>query len=595
MMEPKGGRVIAGKFRLEWPIGRGGMGTVWAAMHLQLDMPVAVKFMDPSAADTDGRIRFEREARAIAQLRSPHVVQVLDHGLENGVPYIVMELLEGEDLESRLRRVRKLPIAAGARIFTQSAKALRKAHDAGIVHRDLKPNNVFLARIDDEEVVKLLDFGVAKMTWSGAQDPHNETTGQGLLLGSPCYMSPEQARGLKDIDYRSDLWSLGVILFRSITGIRPFDANTIADLIIHICTKDPPRASELLPDAPEGIDEFFFRVFQRDPELRYQSALEMANDFESLVRTIPGVVLPPQRTTTSATMSAVGMDNQRSISNPNMPAVVITPERALTNPAMQAVPANLMPPPRDTRVSRPSIPTFDPSLMPAVSYGSNAPGARASHPDLLPPGPSAPAQSAYAQPSAGAAPDESAYADAPHEQEDSAAEEFPADHAEGELEAADPESEDPDAAAQGEGLEGSSSTVRESSAGNRQLLIYTGIAGAVAVLVLILILIVAKVRFGGVVPAAKPSETAVAGDTATAMPTPPPPAPSAADTGGASSGPSAAPALSGTAQPSAPLPNAPFSPDRTGPAPAFPPTAPSNTLHPAGSSSGKKPKPNFGY
>ncbi len=232
MNEPKGGRVIAGKFRLEWPIGRGGMGTVWAAMHLQLDMPVAVKFMDPSAADADGRLRFEREARAIAQLRSPHVVQVLDHGVDNGTPYIVMELLEGEDLEARLRRTKKLAIPVATRIFSQSARALRRAHDAGIVHRDLKPNNVFLARVDDEEVVKLLDFGVAKLQWNGALDPHNESTQQGLLLGSPCYMSPEQARGHKNIDHRSDLWSLAVILFRSLTGVRPFDANTIADLII---------------------------------------------------------------------------------------------------------------------------------------------------------------------------------------------------------------------------------------------------------------------------------------------------------------------------------------------------------------------------
>lgn len=593
MMELKGGRVIAGKFRLEWPIGRGGMGTVWAAMHLQLDMPVAVKFMDPSAADTDGRVRFEREARAIAQLRSPHVVQILDHGLENGVPYIVMELLEGEDLESRLRRVRRVPIAVGARIFTQSAKALRKAHDAGIVHRDLKPNNVFLARVDDEEVVKLLDFGVAKMTWHGAQDPHSETTGQGLLLGSPCYMSPEQARGLPDIDYRSDLWSLGVILFRSITGVRPFDANTIADLIIHICTKDPPRASELMPDAPAGIDEFFFRVFQRDPDQRYQSALEMANDFETLVRTIPGIDLP-QRTTTSATMSPVAMDPQRTISNPNMPAVVITPERALTNPAMQAVPANIMPP--APRASRPSIPSFDPSMAPAIAYGPAAPAARSSHPDLSPPAAAAPAQSGYAL-GANAAPDESGgYAEGPFEPMDPAdPEPMPETDAAGEDASADPESEDPNADGQAEGLDGSSANVPESSSQNRHLLLYTGIAAAVAVFVLILILIVAKVRFGGIVPAAKPAESQAA-EVATGSKSPLPPTPSPSDSENAQPTSPAAPSNSAaSAQPSGPQ-TAPLNPDRTGPAPAVPPTAPNiNPSHPAGSSSAKKPKPNFGY
>lgn len=595
-MEPKGGRVIAGKFRLEWPIGRGGMGTVWAAMHLQLDMPVAVKFMDPSAADTDGRLRFEREARAIAQLRSPHVVQVLDHGLDNGVPYIVMELLEGEDLESRLRRVRKLSIAAGARMFTQSAKALRKAHDAGIVHRDLKPNNVFLARVDDEEVVKLLDFGVAKLTWSGAQDPHSETTGQGLLLGSPCYMSPEQARGLSDIDYRSDLWSLGVILFRSITGVRPFDANTIADLIIHICTKDPPRASELLPEAPPEIDDFFFRVFQRDPDHRYQSALEMANDFDSLVRTIPGIVLPA-RTTTSATMSPIDVDpQQRTVSNPGIPAVVITPERALTNPAMQAVPAHMMPPaPRDSRTSHPSIPGYDPALRPPVVYGPGVPPARVSQPGLVPMGADVSAQNAYVP-----APErhDDGYAHPAQDEMDAG---DPSAMPEGDPEMAEPEAidemEDPDAVSPGEGLDGSSNTVREASAANRQLLIYTGIAGAVAVLVLISILIVAKLRFGAVAPAVKPAETqASAEDTA---PLGNPPAPTSASTAAdADAAPTAQPsANAGTAASSTgPAALVPASPERPGPLPASAAAAPSNnSLHPAGSSSAKKPKPNFGY
>lgn len=411
MNEPKGGKVIAGKFRLEWPIGRGGMGTVWAAMHLQLDMPVAVKFMDPSAADADGRQRFEREARAIAQLRSPHVVQVLDHGVDNGMPYIVMELLEGEDLEARLRRMKKLPLLVALRIFTQSAKALRRAHDAGIVHRDLKPNNVFLARVDDEEVVKLLDFGVAKMAWTGALDPHNESTQQGLLLGSPCYMSPEQARGNKNIDHRSDLWALAVILFRSITGVRPFDANTIADLIIKICAEPPPIASQIAPDLPPGLDDFFLRAFSQDPDQRYQSALEMASDFEALVRsklpateTFSGgrivsqqrtatnpsmaainVALPPQRTTTNPSMAAINPPQrtatnpsmaainppQRTKTNPAMPALNI-PQRAPTNPAMRAITlSGQLDAPRRTSTlppaPAPSNPSYDAPLPPAPS------------------------------------------------------------------------------------------------------------------------------------------------------------------------------------------------------------------------------------
>ncbi|MFO0761929.1 MAG: serine/threonine-protein kinase, partial [Byssovorax sp.] len=187
------GAVIAGKYRLEREIGRGGMGSVWAARHLTLDTPVALKFIDPDASAEDAHLRFEREAKAAAQLRSPHVVQILDHGLdhrpEGELPYIAMELLDGEDLSERLRRRGRLSIPEAANIFGQAAKALRRAHDAGVIHRDLKPSNIFLARFDDDEVVKLLDFGVAKLR-RGEMDPQNPATQTGVIFGSPTYMSP---------------------------------------------------------------------------------------------------------------------------------------------------------------------------------------------------------------------------------------------------------------------------------------------------------------------------------------------------------------------------------------------------------------------
>jgi serine/threonine-protein kinase len=569
MNEPKGGRVIAGKFRLEWPIGRGGMGTVWAAMHLQLDMPVAVKFMDPSAADADGRLRFEREARAIAQLRSPHVVQVLDHGVDNGTPYIVMELLEGEDLEGRLRRVKKLTIPVAARIFTQSSKALRRAHDAGIIHRDLKPNNVFLARVDDEEVVKLLDFGVAKI-WTGALDPHNESTQQGLLLGSPCYMSPEQARGHKNIDHRSDLWSLAVILFRSLTGVRPFDANTIADLIIKICAEDPPLASELMPDAPPGIDEFFFRCFARDPDQRYPSALEMAADFESIVRssapageTFGSGRIVPQRSTTSSGMQSV--PPQRSRTNPSMPGVVITPQRALTNPSMQAVPAHIAPPPYEPRASQKAASGYEPAKSQSGSYpavqtspaaSSYMPAARPSYPGPASP-PPAPVRAygtgPYAAPAPPPAPpspyspphdpfpgasdpqDEvtEAYgggsygADSgggggdAHYGAETGAPDYEASHEQPPERAHDeafhegtpappPMSGLPDSAPHGEGLGTTSQTLRESSPSGRQLVVWTTIAAAATAIMVVLIVMVARARYTPG-PAARPQGTGEVG------------------------------------------------------------------------------------
>jgi len=276
------GAVIAGKFRLERVIGRGGMGAVWLARHLQLDMPVAIKFMDGAAATApDARQRFEREARAAAQIRSPHIVQVLDHGLDEESPYIVMELLEGEDLGVRLRRVQRLSLGALEPLLNQAAKGLRRAHDLGIIHRDLKPSNLFITRVDEDEIVKLLDFGVAKLRWTGAL---GDFTQAGTLLGSPSYMSPEQARGQRSIDHRSDLWSLGVIVFRAVTGVKPFKGDSIGDLIIKLCIDPPPVASEILPGLPPALDEFFARAFQHEPEGRFQSALELAAAFSAIAR-----------------------------------------------------------------------------------------------------------------------------------------------------------------------------------------------------------------------------------------------------------------------------------------------------------------------
>src|SRR5262249_15971575 len=196
------------------------------------------------------RTRFEREARAAAQLPSPHVVRILDYGVERETPYIVMELLRGEDLRARLAREGRLPLHQIVALVRQIAKGLKLAHDAGIVHRDLKPSNVFLQRIGDEELVKILDFGGAKEIDRRAGD---ERTPSGRLLGSPEYMSPEQARG-GDIDHRSDQWSLAVIAFVALTGHRPFAGQHVGDVLVKICTEDLPRATELVAGLPPGVD-----------------------------------------------------------------------------------------------------------------------------------------------------------------------------------------------------------------------------------------------------------------------------------------------------------------------------------------------------
>ncbi len=282
MESPQPGRVIAGRYKLVGPLARGGMGSVWLARHLALDSPVAVKFMRSSLVDhAEARKRFAREAKAAAQIRSPFVVDVYDHGIDNGTPYIVMEHLEGEDLGTRLRREGPLPLEDVVRIGEQICKGLGPAHDLGIVHRDIKPGNVFLCtRADD--MVKVLDFGIAKET--GAKPlVESEATTTGQLLGSPLYLSPEHARG-QPVDQRTDLWAVAVILFRALTGTRPFDADDMGDLIVRICMDPIPSVAALRPEIDGGIDAFFERALSRDIDHRYPDAEQFSKAFVEAVR-----------------------------------------------------------------------------------------------------------------------------------------------------------------------------------------------------------------------------------------------------------------------------------------------------------------------
>ena len=269
-------RIIADKYRLERALAAGGMGSVWSAWNTQLDVPVAIKFMAPAMASSHELVaRFEREARAAAQIRSSHVVQIFEHGVDDGLPFIVMELLEGEDLGQRMRRVGRLPLADTARIVSAVCKALRRAHAIGIVHRDLKPANVFLARgdEDDEELVKVLDFGVVK---SLAEAVDSGVTKTGELIGTPNYMSPEQARSTKTVDHRSDLWSLGIIAYRALTATLPFPDEEGIERLMRICSEPVPPPSAYAADIEPEVDAFFKKALAMDPEDRFQTAREMA-------------------------------------------------------------------------------------------------------------------------------------------------------------------------------------------------------------------------------------------------------------------------------------------------------------------------------
>jgi serine/threonine protein kinase len=268
------GDLLAGKYRVEAILGVGGMGIVVAAKHEQLDLRVAIKFIRPEAlGNREAAERFLREARAAARLKSEHTARVLDVGkLESGAPYMVMELLDGNDLAQVLRERGQLPIEQAVDWVVQACEAVAEAHLMGIVHRDIKPQNLFLARSEGQERVKVLDFGVSKAI-GGMEGALTHTR---AIIGSPLYMSPEQMRSSRGVDARSDVWALGVVLFELLTTHPPFESETLTELCLMI-VGDPPRPLlELRPDAPAGLAEVVLRCLRKDAAERFANAAELA-------------------------------------------------------------------------------------------------------------------------------------------------------------------------------------------------------------------------------------------------------------------------------------------------------------------------------
>jgi eukaryotic-like serine/threonine-protein kinase len=274
-------QILSGKYRLERELGRGGMGSVWLAQHLTLRSPVAIKLIDAEiVTNPEALSRFLREAQAAASLRSPHVVQILDHGVDEGVPFIVMELLDGESLAARLERQRRLSPPETAHLLTQVGRAMTKAHEAGIVHRDLKPDNIFIVKNDEEEIAKVLDFGIAKSHTHGV-GAVSSATRTGSVLGTPYYMSPEQAEGAKSVDHRTDIWAMGVIAWECLLGARPFEAETLGGLLLAICARDLPTPSRS-GAVPAGFDAWFARACSRDVSQRFATAKEAALELRNV-------------------------------------------------------------------------------------------------------------------------------------------------------------------------------------------------------------------------------------------------------------------------------------------------------------------------
>jgi len=272
------GRIIAGKYCLLHELGRGGMGSVWVAEHISLRSQVAIKLIEPEVVDSSHAQRFEREARALATLRSAHVVQILDYGIDADIQYLVMELLQGRTLRHELDARGRLTPHEVWTVVMHVSRAMTVSHSAGFVHRDLKPENIFLVHDHDGNFnTKVLDFGITK-----ALAPETlPLTATGGVLGTCEYMSPEQAVG-ENVDTRSDLWTLAVVAFESLVGFTPFRAKSAVVALSAICHGPIVVPSEVAR-VPPGFDAWFARAVQRDPDQRFQSARQLAAELQPVL------------------------------------------------------------------------------------------------------------------------------------------------------------------------------------------------------------------------------------------------------------------------------------------------------------------------
>lgn len=334
----KPGDVVGGKYRVDRVLGAGGMGVVVAATHTELDQPVALKFILPEAVSgKDSVERFMREARAVARLKSEHVARVYDVGRDdNGLPYMVLELLEGCDLAKLNKQKGPFAIADSIEYVLQVCEALVEAHAAGIVHRDLKPQNVFVSRrLNGTPLVKVLDFGIAKAVGAAAVGQMALTDSQ-AVMGSPLYMAPEHMRSARAADVRSDIWSLGVMLYELLGGQLPFDGETVTEVCIRVVNEPPVSLLSLRPGLEQTLVGIVMRCLEKDPAARWQNVAQLAAALEPYSRSaLQGAVLRPWRSFEDT------MDSHRAA-----PADETGPSTAVTMPtgedvarALRAAPA----------------------------------------------------------------------------------------------------------------------------------------------------------------------------------------------------------------------------------------------------------------
>jgi eukaryotic-like serine/threonine-protein kinase len=300
--------MVAGKYRVESIVGLGGMAAVIAATHIELDQKVAVKILLPDRAkEPDAIRRFVTEARAAAKLKSDHAARISDVGTASTpggvvIPYLVMELLEGEDLATYIERHGRLSPSQAVDFILEACDAVQEAHSLGIVHRDIKPPNLFVSKNrDGESVIKLLDFGISKTAERAAPSQKSNPsksdvrsiTGENEVMGSPAYMSPEQIRAMKDVDHRTDIWSLGVVLYELLTGRDAFQGTSIQDVMGNVVHTQPDRLENIAPDIPSDLSAAVHRCLAKDPTERFQSIAELVDairPFSSNTRELTGPV-----------------------------------------------------------------------------------------------------------------------------------------------------------------------------------------------------------------------------------------------------------------------------------------------------------------
>ncbi len=322
------GAVIADKYRVERVLGAGGMGVVVVAMHLHLEERVAIKFLLPEVAmNGEAVARFTREARVAAKIKSEHVARVLDVAtLADGTPYLVMEYLIGSDLTGYLRDRGPLDGAEAASFMLQACEALAEAHALGIVHRDLKPANLFLAqRPDGSKTIKILDFGISKISGGAGSGQMTRTT---AIMGSPNYMSPEQLKSARDVDARSDIWSLGVTLFELLTGRVPYEADDLPQLCTMILYSEPRGLRDFRQDLPGEWQRVIQRALAKERDQRYANVAEFARDVSAF--TNDGAVQSVERI--SRLLGAPLVATEPRVSRPTGPGPVTSASWGQTQP-----------------------------------------------------------------------------------------------------------------------------------------------------------------------------------------------------------------------------------------------------------------------